>query len=69
MPLDQFAAYFSNWNNIFYPFSGKRGRFKETKNAFLARFQLHFLGGGGGIFYYKTGQNEIFCQNVGGKSV
>ena len=39
---------------FFCPFWGKRRRFRENKkNAFLARFQLHFFGG---IFYDKTGQ-------------
>ena len=66
MPLDQFTAYFSSWNNIFALFRGKE-ELRKPKNAFLARFQLPLFGGQ--FLTRKLGKNDIFGQNVGGKPV
>ena len=43
-PLDQFAAYFFSSNNLFCLLGGKEEDLMTTKNAFLARFAVHFLG-------------------------
>ena len=42
----------------FFALFGGKKKIQGNKNACLARFQLHFLGG---VFYYKTGQTCFFA--------
>ena len=60
LPLDQFAAFLGR-NNIFAFSQGKPRRLRTTRNAFWARFWVHFLG----HVAIKLGKNDILGQNVG----
>ena len=55
-------------NSIFLPlFGGKEEDLRGTKKMQkLHQILVHFFGA---IFTIKMGQNEIFCQNVGSRSV